>query len=205
MRTLLTLTLSLMLAVPALGAPAATGSSSAKPISAPPASASLLAGALSGGHTAAPVAPLASESLLAGTMTDLNAANPTEASPAAPLSLLNRARDAGMLLAGGPALQNTCDEAVTDGTAAGKDFDTSGWFLGGMFLGIVMPIASSIVKPPSPPEVATQLISDSQVRTCYVEAYGEAAKAKRTNTAWKGLGAWAGLIVGVILLSSLGD
>ena len=201
MRTLLTLTLSLMLAVPALGAPAAAGSSSAKPISAPPASASLLAGALSGGHTAAPLALPASNGLLPGAMPSRHAASTTEGSSATSFHLLNRARDAGMLVADGSALQNTCDEATRVGLASAAEFDTTGWLLGGVFLGIIMPIVSHVMDAPAPPAARMRAISDSDVRECFVSAYSEQVKSSRTRSAWIGVLANVGLVTAGIIVT----
>ena len=93
----------------------------------------------------------------------------------------------GAVSRGTPNENETHARAVVAGKKAGEDFSAAAWMVGGVFLGLIMPLISHAMRKPEPP--ATLLVSMSgDDRLLFADAYGDAAKSKRNRFSWIGDG-----------------
>ena len=90
--------------------------------------------------------------------------------------------------------QTNCAAAATDGSTDGRQRQGSvGWFVGGLFLPVIMPIVAHVSTPQAPADTVLQYSSDDA--RCYAAAYSDAAAGKRKKGAWIGSGTAVGLII----------
>lgn len=84
-------------------------------------------------------------------------------------------------------MNETHSHAALSGKKAGEAFSAGGWMVGGVFLGLLMPLISHAMKKPEPSEhlLATLAVEE---RLAFADAYGDAAKSKRNRFAWIGMG-----------------
>ena len=68
-----------------------------------------------------------------------------------------------------------------------------GWFFGGLFLPVIMPIVAHVSTPQPPADTVLQYSGDEA--RCYAASYSDAAASKRKRGAWIGSATFVGLIV----------
>ena len=71
-----------------------------------------------------------------------------------------------------------------------------GWFLGGLFLPVIMPIVAHVSTPQPPADTVLQYSGDDA--RCYAASYSDAAAGKRKRGAWIGSATAVALIVVVV-------
>lgn len=84
-------------------------------------------------------------------------------------------------------MNETHVRAALAGKKAGEEFPAAAWMVGGVFLGLIMPLISHAMRKPEAP--APLLVSMSgDDRLLFADAYGDAAKSKRNRFSWIGTG-----------------
>lgn len=84
-------------------------------------------------------------------------------------------------------MNETQARAVVAGKKAGEDFSAAAWMVGGVFLGLIMPLISHAMRKPEPPAPLLVSMSGGD-RLLFADAYGDAAKSKRNRFSWIGTG-----------------
>lgn len=98
------------------------------------------------------------------------------------------------------AYSHTHSHAALSGKKAGEAFSAGGWMVGGVFLGLLMPLISHAMKKPEPPSELLAAIPVEE-RLGFTDAYGDAAKSKRNRFAWIGMGI---SFVAILMLTQCG-
>ena len=110
-------------------------------------------------------------------------------------SALQRAKDTRFLtVAVQQAAQPSCAAAASAGTTDGRQRQSSaGWFVGGLFLPVIMPIVAHVTTPQPPADMVLQYSGDDA--RCYAAGYSDAAGGKRKKGAWIGSATGLGLFI----------
>ncbi len=117
-------------------------------------------------------------------------------------SALRRANNAHPNSVVGQSAQISCATAATDGSTDGRQRQGSvGWFVGGLFLPVIMPIVAHVSTPQPPADTVLQYSGDEA--RCYAAAYSDAAAGKRKKGAWIGSATAVGLLI--LAVASAGD
>ncbi|MYD71006.1 MAG: hypothetical protein F4W89_09735 [Acidobacteria bacterium] len=90
-----------------------------------------------------------------------------------------------------------CDVAATQGREDARDAQgRTGWFAGGLILGVIMPIVAHV----SAPQPSANMLSrqDSTTVNCYTAGYSAEAKSRRVTSSWLGTAVWAGVVVAAV-------
>ena len=118
---------------------------------------------------------------------------PVQAGPLLDLAL-QRANDTQLATVAAQPAQTGCPAAATDGATDGRQRQGSvGWFVGGLFLPVIMPIVAHVSTPQPPADTVLQYSGDDA--RCYAAAYSDAAGGKRKKGAWLGSATAVGLII----------
>ena len=92
---------------------------------------------------------------------------------------------------------DSCAAAATAGATDGSQRQGRvGWFLGGFFLPVIMPIVAHVSTPQPPADTVLQYQGDDA--RCYAASYSSAAASKRKQGAWIGSGTVIGLWIAVV-------
>ena len=117
-------------------------------------------------------------------------------------SALQRAKETRFLtVAAQPAAQPSCAAAASAGTTDGRQRQSSvGWFVGGIFLPVIMPIVAHVTTPQPPADTVLQYSGDDA--RCYSAGYSDAASGKRKKGAWIGSATAIGLFVVLVAIAA---
>ena len=135
--------------------------------------------------------------------------------PADPAALARRPDTAGPLAVATPTTRRLADasisvntrrglrrRAASAGTTDGRQRQSSvGWFVGGIFLPVIMPIVAHVTTPQPPVDTVLQYSGDDA--RCYSTGYSDAASGKRKKGAWIGSATAIGLFV--VLVATAAD
>ena len=100
-----------------------------------------------------------------------------------------------------PAAQPSCAAAASAGTTDGRQRQSSvGWFVGGIFLPVIMPIVAHVTTPQPPADTVLQYSGDDA--RCYSAGYSDAASGKRKKGAWIGSATAIGLWVALVAIAA---
>ena len=75
-----------------------------------------------------------------------------------------------------------------------------GWFVGGIFLPVIMPIVAHVTTPQPPADTVLQYSGDDA--RCYSAGYSDAASGKRKKGAWIGSATAIGLWVALVAIAA---
>lgn len=102
----------------------------------------------------------------------------------------------------GQSARTGCATAATDGSTDGQQRQGSvGWFVGGLFLPVIMPIVAHVSTPQPPADTVLRYSGDDA--RCYAAAYSDTAAGKRKKGAWIGSATAIGLLM--LAVASAGD
>lgn len=105
--------------------------------------------------------------------------------------------DSGRRIAARMAAAQQPDSCAAAATAGARDGNQrqgrAGWFFGGFFLPVIMPIVAHVSTPQPPADTVLQYSGDDA--RCYAASYSDAAATKRKQ------GAWIGSVTTVVLIA----
>ena len=119
------------------------------------------------------------------------------ATPVERISIASAGRRIAATMTAVQQLSDSCAGAATAGARDGRQRQgRAGWFFGGLFLPIIMPIVAHVSTPQPPADTVLQYSGDDA--RCYAASYSDAASSKRKQGAWIGSATAVGLFIALV-------